>query len=180
MHILVAKRLTLRPLVALDADDIAAALSNWKVARNLAVVPYPYFPADAHDWIAGLAFRPDDLVYTIHRERLIGVVSLEGGGPAPRLGYWLAEEAHGRGFMTEAAAALIDHAISTRRIEAVESSVFVDNPASMQVQRKLGFVTTGLTQIYCRPRDAMVDALTTRLDAAAWASRAATPGRAAA
>ncbi len=180
MRILVTKRLTLRPPVALDADDIAAGLSNWKVARNLAVVPHPYFPADALDWIGGLASEPENIVYTIHREKLIGVVSLEGGGPVPHLGYWLAEEAHGHGFMTEAAGALIDHAVATRSIEGIASSVFIDNPASMQVQKKLGFRTTGLTQTYCRARDAMVDALTTRLDAAAWTSHAPALERAAA
>jgi hypothetical protein len=43
-------------------------------------VPYPYFPADALDWIDRAGADPDNLVYTIHREKLIGVVSLEGGG----------------------------------------------------------------------------------------------------
>jgi RimJ/RimL family protein N-acetyltransferase len=180
MHILVTKRLTLRPAVALDADDIAAGLSNRKVARNLAAVPYPYFPADALDWINGPASDPDNLVYTIHREKLIGVVSLEGGGPEPQIGYWLAEEAHGHGFMTEAAGALIRHAAASRSITGVQSLAFIDNPASMRVLKKLGFTTTGLTQTYSRSRGAMVDALTARLDVTAAAGHARAAKRVAA
>lgn len=163
MHILVTKRLTLRPPVALDADDIAVGLSNWKVARNLAMAPYPYFSADALDWIRGPASDPASLVYTIHREKLIGVVSLEGG-PEPQLGYWLAEEAHGHGYMTEAVQALIGHARSIRGIRRITSSAFIDNPSSLRVQEKLGFRVTGITQTFSRSRDTMVDATTTELN----------------
>src|SRR5690606_29048014 len=90
MHVLVTRRLTLRTPTWLDAEDIAAGLANWNVARMLAPVPFPYHLEDADEWLAHVAKTPDDLVYTIHRERLIGVVSLHGGGPTPSLGYWLA------------------------------------------------------------------------------------------
>ena len=168
MHVLVTKRLTLRPPALPDADDIAEGLSNWNVAHMLARVPFPYFPEDAEEWLAGLAMQPDNLVYTIHRERLIGVVSLEGGGTEPELGYWLAEHAHGHGYMTEAVTALLDHAFATRVMTGVSSSVFADNPVSLRLQEKLGFKVRGARQIFSRSRDAMVDALTTRLDAVEW------------
>ena len=131
-------------------------------------MPFPYHRKDAEEWIAGLAGKPEGLVYTIHRERLIGVVSIEGGGAEPRLGYWLAEPWHGRGFMTEAAWALLGYAFEARDIEAVVSSVFVDNPVSLRMQEKLGFVVTGTGETWSRPRGATVATLTTRLDAAAF------------
>lgn len=168
MHILVTRRLTLRPPVLPDAEDIALHLSNARVARMLAKVPQPYWTRDAEEWIAGLANRPGDLVYTIHRERLIGVVSIEGDDPEPRLGYWLGEPWHGQGLMTEAAGALLGHAFATRRFEAVASSVFIDNPASLRVQEKLGFTVTGASEIWSRPRAATVRAWTTRLAAPAF------------
>ncbi|MCA0344763.1 MAG: GNAT family N-acetyltransferase [Proteobacteria bacterium] len=169
MHVLVTKRLTLRPPALPDADDIAEGLSNWNVARMLGPVPFPYFPEDAEEWLAGPASLPESLVYTIHRERLIGVVSLDGGGLEPRLGYWLAEHAHGHGYMTEAVTTLLDHAFATRVMTGVSSSVFADNPVSLRLQEKLGFKVNGARQIFSRSRDAMVDALTTRLDAVDWA-----------
>lgn len=166
MHVLVTRRLTLRRPTALDADDIALWLGNWNVARMLGPVPFPYHRKDAQEWLASLDGKPDSLVYTIHRERLIGVVSVDGGGPVPRLGYWLAEPWHGRGFMTEAAHALLSHAFAKDGIEAVVSSVFIDNPASLRVQEKLGFAVTGLGEIWSRSRAAIVTTLTTRLSAA--------------
>ena len=44
MDILVTKRLTLRPPLEVDIDDIALFIGNRNVSRMLARVPYPYFP----------------------------------------------------------------------------------------------------------------------------------------
>ena len=170
MQVLLTNRLTLRPPALPDAEDIALGLNNWTVARMLGPVPFPYWPADAEDWIAGLADRPDGMAYTIHRERLIGVVSIENCNDDPRLGYWLGEPWHGHGYMTEAAQALITHAFATQCLRAISSSVFADNPASMRVQQKLGFVVTGARQIWSRSRQEQVAAWTTRLTASAFAA----------
>jgi len=163
MHVLVSSRLTLRKPTWLDAEEIAAGLADWNVARMLAPVPFPYHVEDAEDWIAAMAADPQSLVYTIHRERLIGVVGLHGGGSEPSLGYWLAEPWHGHGFMTEAAGLLIAHAAATRSVSGIVSSVFADNPASLRVQEKLGFRLTGTGQTFSRSRGAAVQTLTTRL-----------------
>lgn len=168
MHILVTRRLTLRPPIALDAEDIALWLGDWNVARMLSRVPFPYGHDDAADWIAGLAGGPEALAYTIHRERLIGVVSIEGSGPEPELGYWLAGSRHGHGYMTEAARALIGHAFATRPIAAIRSSVFVDNKASQRVQEKLGFAIADGGTVWSLPRNEMVAVFGTRLTRAAY------------
>lgn len=169
MQVLLTRRLTLRPPALPDAEDIALGLNNWNVARMLARVPHPYWTADAEEWISDLVGKSEDMVFTIHRERLIGVVSIEGEGSEPELGYWLAEPWHGRGFMTEAATALIAHAFATRDIRAVVSSAFADNPGSMRVQQKLGFVMTGARQTWSNSRQAQVPAWTTRLTRTAFA-----------
>jgi len=163
MQILVTRRLTLRPPTALDAEDIALWLSNWNVTRMLSRVPFPYDRVDAEQWIASLAAQPEALVYTIHRERLIGVVSIEGAGPEPELGYWLAEPWHGRGYMTEAARALIGHAFATRDIAAIRSSAFVDNKPSHRVQEKLGFAVSDGGTLWSIPRNEMAAVFKTRL-----------------
>lgn len=174
MNVLITPRLTMRPPALPDAEDIAFWLSDWNVARMLAPVPHPYRVADAEAWIDAVAADPARMVYTIHRERLIGVVSLEGDPATPQLGYWLASPWHGRGYMTEAAHALLCHAFATRGLGAVASSVFVDNPASLAVQRKLGFTPAGKTEIFSRSRGATVEAWTTRLTAASFAAAGCT------
>lgn len=168
MHVLVTRRLTLRPPAVLDAEEIALWLSNWNVTRMLARVPYPYLREDAEAWIGGPAAKPGDLHYTIHRERLIGGVSIERQDDEGRLGYWLAEPWHGRGFMTEAARALVAHGFANG-LTSIRSSAFVDNPASMAVQRKLGFVVTGTDEVYSLSRGEMMPLITARLTAEAFA-----------
>lgn len=181
MQILVTSRLTLRPPAMPDAEDIAAWLSEWNVVRMLSAVPSPFRLEDAEGWIAGMRGRPNDLVFTIHRERLIGVVSVEmpeDGDGTPRLGYWLGSRWHGHGFMTEAAGCLLDHAFSHHGLSVIRSSVFLDNPASLAVQRKLGFVETGDSGIWSRSRQAMVAGRDTVLTAGAFAAaRASSPRR---
>lgn len=159
MDILVTKRLTLRPPLEVDADDIADFISNWNVSRMLARVPHPYFRADAMEWIERISKNVDageDLVFTMHRERLIGAVSIEGLSGTPELGYWLAEPFWGKGFATEGAAALIRHAFSTRAIERIESAVFKENNASFNVQEKLGFKLAGNGLKWSSARNEMV------------------------
>jgi 8-oxo-dGTP diphosphatase len=127
--------------------------------------------------------RPADLIFTIHRERLIGVVSIENpegdvADGAPRLGYWLGSRWHGHGFMTEAAGCLLEHAFNRHGLSIVRSSVFLDNPASFAVQRKLGFVETSEGAIWSRSRQAMVAKRDTLLTVEAFAAaRASSPRR---
>ena len=180
MHVLVTRRLTLRQPAQPDAEDIALWLSNRAVARMLARVPHPYFRKDAEDWIDSVSGWPDALVYTIHRERLIGVVSVIDSGGGPALGYWLGEAWHGHGFMTEAANALLTHAFASQDIDAVGSSAVVDNPASLRGQQKLGFRITGQKRVWSRSRAAPVNAWTTRLTAAAFSGTMDATRRAAA
>lgn len=167
MDILVTKRLTLRPPLEVDTDDIAEFIGNWNVARMLARVPHPYFTKDAQDWIGHVSKNIDaglDMAFTIHRERLIGVMSLEGfDSGVPEFGYWLAEPYWGKGFATEAGAAVLAHAFKTRDVERVVSGVFKDNSASLNVQHKLGFKLTGHGPLWSVSRGGKVEHLTTEL-----------------
>jgi RimJ/RimL family protein N-acetyltransferase len=166
MDILVTKRLTLRPPLEVDIDDIAHFIGNRNVARMLARVPHPYFPKDAEEWIAHVSKNIDagqDMAFTIHRERLIGVMTLEGFDGVPEFGYWLAEPYWGKGFATEAGTAVLAHAFKTRDVERVISGVFKDNPASLHVQKKLGFKLTGNGSLWSSARGEMVEDFKTEL-----------------
>jgi RimJ/RimL family protein N-acetyltransferase len=63
---------------------------------------------------------------------------------AIELGYWIARPFWGRGYATEAASALIGIARALR-LETLEGSHFLDNPASARVLEKLGFEPIGIT-----------------------------------
>jgi RimJ/RimL family protein N-acetyltransferase len=166
MDILVTKRLTLRPPLEVDIDDIAEFIGNPNVSRMLARVPHPYFPKDAEEWIGNVSKNVGaglDMAFTMHRERLIGIMSLEGFDGVPEFGYWLAEPYWGKGFATEAGAAVLAHAFKTRDVERVVSGVFKDNPASLNVQKKLGFRLTGSGPLWSVSRGEMVEHVTTEL-----------------
>ena len=141
-------RLLLRPGFPEDAPALAAAMSDAAIARNLAVVPWPYSLRDAEAFLASP--RDPVLPSLLIFERGDGPPQLVGScglgrraSGAVEMGYWIARPHWGRGFATEACAALIDIA-RTLGLAQLEASHFIDNPASARVLDKLGFESTGL------------------------------------
>jgi len=138
-------RLLVRPPMSGDVGAIVAGLNDFQVARLLTRTPYPYSEADARAWLATLQPpRPGAAHFAIELrgEGMIGVVSLE-----KELGYWLDRRFHGLGLMTEACVALLDWHFGARPDDPVASGAHVGNAASLNVQRKLGFVTQPGTEM---------------------------------
>jgi RimJ/RimL family protein N-acetyltransferase len=141
-------RLLLRPGFPEDAPALAAAIGDEAVIRNLSVVPWPYTLRDAEAFLA--APRDPVLPSLLIFERTDGAPRLAGAcglgrraSGAVELGYWIARSFWGRGIATEAGIALIAIARALR-MERLEASHFIDNPASARVLDKLGFESTGL------------------------------------
>ncbi|MFP4229797.1 MAG: GNAT family N-acetyltransferase [Candidatus Nanohaloarchaea archaeon] len=57
---------------------------------------------------------------------------------------WLKPEAQGKGYGTEAASELIDHAFSELRYHRLTAKALESNPASQKVWEKLGFAEEGV------------------------------------
>jgi RimJ/RimL family protein N-acetyltransferase len=166
METLTTKRLTLKAPTLADAPEIARQIGNWEVARMLARVPHPYVLADCEPWITRSAERNasgHDMVYAIHCEGLIGVMSVEDFDAVPVFGYWLAQPSWGKGYATEAATAILRHAFETHDVSEIKSSVFKDNDASLNVQKKLGFEVTGAGTTFSLARNAEVESIKTTL-----------------
>jgi RimJ/RimL family protein N-acetyltransferase len=181
-------RLTLRRPEARDAEAIAKALANYRVAKMLVRVPQPYHLEDAEDWLASIG-GPESTgawIFAITlggvrailapeieaangnvSDRLVGLVSIEWREAGERtgwhLGYWLAEEHWGKGIMTDAVNAVIARFFSVMMGEALFSSVMADNPPSLRIQGKLGFDVTGVEDVYSQSRSAGVRLITTEL-----------------
>jgi RimJ/RimL family protein N-acetyltransferase len=170
VEILVTPRLTLRPPIALDADDIAHCLSDWDVAKMLGRSPYPYSLADAEKWLA-TRHDPEKRVFSIHRQSLIGMAGFVGTGDTRSLGYWLGKPWHRRGFMGEALTCLLDVVFADPELLKIEAGVITDNPASLKLQMGLGFEVTGEKEIDSVPRQSRVTVITTELTREAWHSR---------
>ena len=142
------ERLLLRPGWAEDAPELARAIADEQVVRNLATAPWPYA---LHDAEAFLASPRDPVMPTfLITERTDGAPRIVGScglgrrpSGAVELGYWIARQHWGKGFATEAGRALIDIA-KALKLPRLEGSHFLDNPASGRVLEKLGFVPTGM------------------------------------
>ncbi|MHA3915754.1 GNAT family N-acetyltransferase [Halovulum sp. GXIMD14793] len=148
---LTTERLTLRSLHATDAAAIARGIGNVKVLRNLTSPPYPYQLSDAEEFIEKYGTAPE--VYGLSRDGLIGVITLRPNcDSASDLGYWLAEEHWGNGYMTEAAQAVTARHFAASD-EPIASGHVVDNAGSRNILRKLGFRDTHLIEAYIAARD---------------------------
>src|SRR5262245_55275775 len=105
------------------------------------------------------------------RSTLIGMCGLEWHpGEEPEIGYWLGVPYWGRGYATEAARAVIDHAFEDLRLDLLIAGARVSNPASRRVLEKCGFQWTAvvLTRIRAIASAAPIDRF--RLDRGLWAS----------
>jgi ribosomal-protein-serine acetyltransferase len=79
--------------------------------------------------------------------RIIGALGFPGVDWVARstsIGYWLGEEHQGRGLMTRAVRALIDHAFGEWELHRVEIRAAADNRRSRAIPERLGFEHEGL------------------------------------
>ena len=159
------ERLVLRRLRPEDAGDLRRMISDWDVIRMLARPPYPYTSEHAEDFIAKAFRYPWE--FAITGPAFMGVVGITG-----HLGYWLGRPFWGKGYMTEAASALIDTYFAKDRSDIV-SGVFTDNPGSRGVLSKLGFTETGVSKQMCVPRGEEVDHIDMILNRSTWLERTA-------
>jgi ribosomal-protein-serine acetyltransferase len=80
-------------------------------------------------------------------ERMIGAAGFAGidwVARATSVGYWLAEEHQGRGLMTRAVRALVEHAFGELELHRVEIQAAEGNRRSRAIPERLGFQQEGV------------------------------------
>lgn len=157
------RRLALRAPGFADAPRIAALAGDIGVARMTTRLPHPYTRGHAEAFLARMAatdYRREAVFAIEHEdEGLIGLAGMHPTGQfGPEIGYWLGRPYWGRGFATEAAAALLSWIKVEKRARAVISGHFADNPASGRVLQKVGFLYTGVIEPrFSVARNAVID-----------------------
>jgi len=171
--VLETARLVLRAPLADDAKAIAALVNDRRIAQNTLRIPHPYTLADAETFIASSNQPGGEIVFLITGSDggvlgCCGIERLDGG--TAEIGYWLGVAHWGKGYATEAARAVIDHAFADAGCETLLAGARVSNPASRRVLEKCGFQWTGvgLYRIRALKSSAPVDRF--RLDRGLWAS----------
>ncbi|MFV2093563.1 MAG: GNAT family N-acetyltransferase [Hyphomicrobiales bacterium] len=154
-----------------DVPALTDALGNFDVTSMLASVPFPC-PAEAvAGWVEiALARRAigNGLQFVISDASdvggpALGSVGFSSFGDRAELGFWLSLSVHGKGIMTAAVRAALhcafDHGATT-----IVSGAFIDNPASLQLQKKLGFDSVGERCVYSLSRRQKLAHIDTRLE----------------
>ena len=155
-------RLVLRPLSPADASRITNLVNDPRIYRMLARVPAHQNVAQTLAWMSSHdSRRAADTAHIFGIESqgsLVGIVSGERERPLLpfNIGYWLAPDCWGRGFMTEATTALVDW-LKQRGEQAFVAGYIADNPASGRVLEKLGFMKAGRSRVFCLGRGERVD-----------------------
>ncbi len=148
MESIKTERLTLRLLQDADAPLISLYIGDWRVAKHLDRAPYPYPDGAAESFIEATR-KPDfkDHVWAIAKdEQLIGVIAIGLGEKGlGNVGYWLAPQLWGGGFMPEALRAVIEYARQTG-FSKLDASVHHGNDNSAKVLKKCGFLYVGETE----------------------------------
>jgi RimJ/RimL family protein N-acetyltransferase len=166
-------RLILRPVAQVDALWIERLAGDWEVARYTARIPHPYPPGGAVAFIAGLGDAAD-LTFAIERRadrKPVGMIGLELAGREAEVGYWIGKPYWGQGYASEALEALADHGFRKLGLERLTAAAMPENPASIRVQEKNGFVFAGTGEIDAPARGVKVGGGPRRPCRSCWWSR---------
>lgn len=152
-------RLALRPFTNSDHDAIHAVYADPEVMRYVGHGAHRTAAETARalrGYADALRARGYGFVAVIERSTgaVIGDAGLHplaGRGPDVELGYTLARAAWGRGYATEVAGALIEHAFGSLGVPRVMAQVEPDNARSRRVLEKLGMTQRGVRLAYGRP-----------------------------
>jgi RimJ/RimL family protein N-acetyltransferase len=169
--VLETQRLVLRAPQLVDAKAVAALANDRRIAENTARIPHPYRMSDAESWIVGAHADVEGETYliTLANGTVIGGCGFDmRDGPATEIGYWLGVKYWGKGYVTEAVRALIDHAFTNLEHKALQSSVRVTNPTSRRVLEKCGFQWTGVGLCRIRALGSSVPVDRFRLERGIW------------
>lgn len=148
--IIETERLVLRPITNDDAPAFAKLGNDRDIARMTGSFPYPFPLISVEVKIMMLnAQKRRGIAYpyaiTQDGGELMGVTDLfrQDETQPFEIGYWIGKPFWGKGYMTEACAALVAEAERSLRVTKFVAGVFADNPGSMKVLEKLGFKRVG-------------------------------------
>lgn len=144
--VITTERLHLRPLSEEDIPAYERYFIDYEVIRNLtSTVPWPY-PADGikkyfHDFVFPNQGK-DRWIWAINEkhapEQAIGCIDLWREGKPENRGFWLGRPFWGKGYMTEAAEAVMDFAFGPAGFETLVFSNARANHRSSRVKEKTG------------------------------------------
>lgn len=144
--------ITLRTWRGDDLSFVVAACQDPEVSRYSPAIPFPYTQADALSWFEsqepmrrageGLVFA---VVHAISDQPFgaIGIDEIRKLLRSADIGYWLAREARGHGYMTRAVRLLAAWAFDGLGLARLQLTTDPENTASQRVAERCGFRKEG-------------------------------------
>jgi ribosomal-protein-alanine N-acetyltransferase len=136
----------LRDWMRTDAESLARHANNLRIVATMRdAFPCPYTLDDAHRFITTATGRTPNLLLAIDRDgEAVGGIGIHPLGDVKRrsaeIGYWVSESLWGRGIATDAVRSLVPVAFEKFDIVRLQAGIFSNNPASMRVLEKCGFI----------------------------------------
>lgn len=144
---------TVRPFRSGDLKPLVAAANNRQVWAGLRdMFPFPYTERDGREWLRKVANQDPVYDFVLDKDGdLIGAFGFTPYRDVHRItlevGYWVAEPWWGRGIATEALRVMSDWAFQAfPHVVRLQACVFPNNPASMRVLEKAGYMLEGIQQ----------------------------------
>jgi ribosomal-protein-serine acetyltransferase len=102
---------------------------------------------------------------------MIGYHGVDWSNRSTSIGYWLAETHQGRGTMTKAVHALVDHALAVWKLNRVEIRTAIENRRSRAIPERLGFHNEGTLREAERVGDRYLDCALHSMLASNWQAK---------
>ncbi|MGX5684869.1 GNAT family N-acetyltransferase [Chryseobacterium cucumeris] len=142
--VLQTERLILSQLEEKDIPFIVKLLQHRIFSDLTSNIPYPYVENDARSWVkmSKEAFE-NNTGYTFairnKEDQIIGAIGLhDRDDDKAELGYWIGIPYWNKGYVTEAAKAIIDFGFNELKLNKIFATHFPHNPASGRIMEKVG------------------------------------------
>jgi len=158
------ERLILRKVVSDDADFVLQGLSDPAVTKYLIIHYRDHEEVKVQmDYYAKHYLHETGYYWLMETKAshekvgVIGVNDVSHVHHRCELGFWSVPVMWGKGYITEAAKAVLQFAFEELHINRIQATVETDNPASIAVLRKLGFTHEGTLREYEMNKDRYID-----------------------
>lgn len=153
LPVLAGKNIILRQPRMSDAEALAVNADDNEVARHVPRIPHPYSLQDAKSWInksRRLTQNGNECHFAIYDKKsgefagMIGLRAINRHDRNAEVGYWVGRGYWNRGFAGEALSLILLYAFRKMRFRRVYAIVHQQNPASIRVLEKVGFMREGI------------------------------------
>lgn len=156
---------SLSPLNLQDTEKLFQYLHDGEISNFIPVIPHPYTMEHAEKWVTHrISFfqkNKTEISFGIRNDqgKLIGSVGVDdlrvGYAHNGEVGYWITKEYRGKGIVSEALKAFIQHAFGRVGLARLTAHTLERNVASIRVLERSGFEREGFLRNYTKTRNGL-------------------------